>query len=113
MSAANIPAERIATARAAVDYVRTMLLAPTPQTLNECGRPLSEAADTLRQLQRVDQGRESAMGLKRDLDEVRSLLEQAGSFYLGWAGILNSRTGMYNAHGDLQGPDGATMSVDG
>jgi hypothetical protein len=114
MRAINVPAERVAAARAALGGVRTLLLAPTPQTLNECSRPLSEAAEVLRRLKRVDQqGRESALGLKRDLDEVRSLLEQAGASYLGWARILNSVNGTYDAVGDLHAPGGATVSVEG
>jgi hypothetical protein len=113
MRAIAVPAERIANARSALDSIRTLLLTPTPQALSACGEPLSEAAESLRRLKRVDPGCEAISSLNRDLDEVRSLLQQAGAFYLGLASVLNSMTGTYDAVGDLHAPAGATVSVEG
>ena len=113
MRSIDVRAERIAALRAELSTVRTLLLAPTPQNLTACSQPVSEAADILRRLTRADADHESVLGLKRDLEEIRLLLEQAGAFYLDWTSVLNSRTGSYDATGDLHAPGGATVSVDG
>ncbi len=117
MSGSNSPVDRVALARDALERVRQCLLRPTPASLDECGQPLSEAAEALRALQAAlnsegpaDRPRDIAADVHRELAGIRSLLEQAGAFYLGWSRILHSAAGTYGASGELRAPDGETMS---
>lgn len=109
--------EQVAAARAALEQARMLLEKPSPKALEDCGPPLTGAAEALRKLKtRVGApppGHAVVRGLQKDLEEVRGLLEQAGAFYLGWSRILESAAGAYDADGSWRVPAGQSLSVSG
>jgi hypothetical protein len=129
MSTILDPKDLMAEARVALEQVKEMLRAPTPQTVSECSRPLAAVAESLRRLSAAA-GDEStngslkteqvatdlqmmALALHRDLAEVHGLLQQAGAFYLGWSRILELASSTYGADGELRPPPGNALSVEG
>ena len=123
------PLDLIGEARVSVDRARKWLLRPTPAALGDCHELLTRTGERLQRLktQRVPEPagvqvlpdcsghdlRQSAQRLEQDLVELRSLLEQAGAFYLAWSEILLSATGTYSASGELTAPRAGNLLVRG
>jgi hypothetical protein len=97
---------RVRAATASLRAVREMLLRPTPESLEECGPVLEEAASLLRSIGPCDVPdiHPDLDTLRRELNVVSALVRQASAFYFNWAQILGAAIGGYT-------PDGQTMSV--
>ena len=104
----NVPprAERLAAARAEVDRACNLLIASTPEALNDCQNALERAVAALEEFRSYcqevppDPGAKSlAQALRRDLARPRRLLENLAAFYRGWERILGTMSGGYTANG--------------
>jgi hypothetical protein len=101
--------DRLGSVRAAtvsLRAVREMLLRPTPESLEECGPVLEDAARLMAAIRASDvpDMRPDIDALRRELNVVSALMHQASSFYFGWAQILGAAIGGYR-------PGGQTASV--
>ncbi len=91
-------------ARGALRQVHELLLAPSPQALDECLPLLEEARARLDQVRQT--GSEQAPPLpnfeqlQRDIIRFLMLLENAAGFHAGWTRLRGCLTGGYTARGD-------------
>jgi hypothetical protein len=108
-------------ARTRVARVRSALLAPTPEAIEQCLPGLAEAADLLGRVQQdLAAGAErhnllmDVYALKRELGAVHQLIAQGAGFYRGWATLLGAATVGYVANGEAAtvAPSG-TISIRG
>lgn len=101
---AEDPGNLLDQARSALRQARGLLLAPSPQALDECLPLLEEAGTRLNQMRQT--GGEEALPvakleqLQRDVIHFRMLLENAAGFHAGWVRLRGCLTGGYTAHGD-------------
>jgi hypothetical protein len=94
-------------ARARVAQMRSALLNPTPEAIEECLPGLAEAADMLGRVQQdLAAGAErhnifmDMQALRRELAELNQLIVRGAGFYGGWAKLLGAATGGYMASGE-------------
>ncbi len=99
--------ETLPTARARVARMRSALLNPTPEAIEECLPGLAEAADLLGRVQQdLAAGAErhnifmDMQALRRELAELNRLIVRGAGFYGGWAKLLGAATGGYVASGE-------------
>lgn len=95
-------------AQQAIDEACRRLRAPTPQSLEAASEDLTLAAAGLEQLaaawRQQPPGNAAALrtslaGLRRQMAQLRLLLEQAGNFQAGWAHLLGTMLGGYTPQG--------------
>jgi hypothetical protein len=109
------------TARARVAQMRSALLNPTPEAIEECLPGLAEAADMLGHVQLdLAAGGErhnifmDMQALRRELAELNQLIVRGAGFYGGWAKLLGAATGGYMASGEAAAVKPAgTISIRG
>jgi hypothetical protein len=108
-------------ARIHVDRLRSALLRPSPEKIEQCLPELAEAVACLGMIQHSlsveaadpELGRELKR-LKTDLNAVRRLIEYGMEFYRGWAKLLGSATAGYTPTGDAAPISAAgTVSIRG
>ena len=87
-------------ARKGVEQVRRRLLAPTPEVLNHCSGPLSEAIHCMTEMQEslrlviaadsasCQELRYELASLRKELKTVGVLMQHAGAFYQGYGRLL-------------------------
>jgi hypothetical protein len=87
--------------------MRSALLNPTPEAIEECLPGLAEAADLLGGVQQdLAAGAErhnifmDTQALRQELAELNRLIARGADFYRGWAGMLGTATGGYIATGE-------------
>jgi hypothetical protein len=112
---------KLSLARIQVDRLRSVLLTPSPEKIEQCLPGLAEALACLGEVQRSlgveaadpELGRELKV-LKNDLNAVRKLIEHGAEFYQGWAKLLGSATSGYTPTGDAAPISAAgTVSIRG
>jgi hypothetical protein len=99
-------AERLATARSEVHRACELLIASSPDALNDCSEALQRAAAILREfradIREYPQGpdaRPLALQLKSDVLRAGRLMERLAVFYRGWERILGAMSGGYTSNG--------------
>ncbi len=115
---------QIRAARASLQKFRLKLLRPSVAALESGSADLMFAVGCLERLEPVLKSRgtlplaiERALrlevaGLRRDLEQVKALLEGAGRFYQGWSRLLGCATGAEAANYTADGQPGASVSND-
>jgi hypothetical protein len=113
-------------ARDQLRQVRRLLLNPNPRQVERCAPLLQEAAGCLRNLQQMAQQdqlqdpaerrelRRELGEVRREMEQVQILLQNASKFYLGWAQLLGAAAQTYSADGSfgqITGPQ--RLSVEG
>ncbi len=96
--------------------MREMLLRPTPETLEDCGPVLEEAAGLMSGIEPSEvQGlRPELDKLRRELSVVSALMQQAAGFYFDWSQILGAAIGGYAPHGrTMTVPSAGRISMEG
>lgn len=100
-------AERLVAAQWEVKRACDLLLAPTPEALNDCQDALARAASALTEFrlrcQEVPPDSDAssiASALRKDVQRARRLLQNLASFYRGWERILGTMSAGYTAGGD-------------
>jgi len=100
-------AERLALARSEVNRACNLLIAPTPETLNDCQDALQRAVSALTELpvesHDVAGGLDAqsvARSLRAEVLRAGRLLQNLASFYRGWERILGAMSGGYTASGN-------------
>lgn len=99
--------ERLAAARAAVDDACQLLLSPTPEQMDRCGRQLQSAIAELqafcKSLPACPQPRAETLAQTRSLENsigrAKRLLKSAGAFYANWLRCLAALCAGYTAQG--------------
>ena len=115
--------ELIRKARCGMEQVRTLLLRPTPQAVEQCAAHLDEAIGTVKRLEGfLDEAdldtppafRVELMELRTELAQARTLLAQAFEAHAGWYRLLAAMLGGYSREGTpaLARP-GNTIAVEG
>ncbi len=123
MSAGAGRIELVRKARSGVGRVRTLLLQPTPQAVEQCAAYLDEAIGTVKRLESFlgEAGldtppvfRAELMELRSELAQARTLLAQAFEAHAGWYRLLAVMLGGYSRQGTpaLARP-GNTIAVEG
>ena len=99
-------AERLATARSEVHWACELLIASSPEALNNCQEALERAVTVLRDfradVRECPQGpdaRSFTLQLKLDVLRASRLLERLAGFYRGWERILGAMSGGYTSSG--------------
>jgi hypothetical protein len=93
-------------ARERIARMRAALVAPTPESINECLPGLAEAADLLGRVEReLAHGgpRDIVMEmheLRREIGALKRLVARGAAFYKGWARLLGAAAGGYTANGE-------------
>ena len=121
MSNVNAELERIQTARSSLQKFRLKLLRPTASTLDAGSADLAAALNCLKSLDLLTQGQRSARDeqllrfelaiLRRELQQVNALMENASHFYQGWARLVSSAVDDASANYTAQGKPGAQISI--
>lgn len=86
--------------------MRAALIAPTPESIEQCLPGLAEATDLLTRVQR-----ELAAGgprdivlelhaLRREISGLKRLIARGAIFYRGWARLLGAAAGGYTPNGE-------------
>jgi hypothetical protein len=94
-------------ARAKLAAARSRLLKPDLAAIGACAADLEEVAATLRTLEcPIPLGTRPAVHeqmheLKRELSQLRMLLEGAGRFYAGWAEMVLGSAETYTPEGTI------------
>ena len=95
---------------------RALLIAPTPENLNDCQGRVDEAVTVLRQLQTRlpggDSKRDSSLRaplaeLRAEIARLNTLLESAATFHTGWVRLAASMVAGYTADGTPGQPEPA------
>ena len=95
-------AERLATARSEVHRACELLIASSPEALNNCQEALERAVNALKESQEVPPepgARPLALTLKTEVLRARRLMEGLATFYKGWERILGTMSGGYTSNG--------------
>jgi hypothetical protein len=96
-------------ARAEVIEASKSLLAPSPESLDECALRLQEATKTVAQcacrLGKEEGALDEARQLKREVQRTRILLNAAMEFYSQWNRRLGAMTGGYTPAGEPATPN--------
>jgi hypothetical protein len=99
--------EQLAATRAQLDAACELLIAPTPQALDQCsmileaaGRQAAEHMPSLAEARGNGEAIAEAQRLHRSVQRARSLLENAGRFHIGWLAIRGTLTGGYTDRGE-------------
>jgi hypothetical protein len=91
-------------ARGALRQAHRLLLAPSPQALDECLPLLEEAGTRLDRMRQTDSEEALPVAkleqLQRDVIRFGMLLENAAGFHAGWTRLRGCLTGGYTAQGD-------------
>jgi hypothetical protein len=93
-------------ARDRVAKMRSVLLTPTPEAIEECLPGLAEAADLLGRVQQdlAAGGRRDILvelhALRRELGALAKLIGHGAEFYRGWANLLGAATAGYTPTGE-------------
>jgi len=102
-------------ARRSLEKVRQKLLSPSIQAMDGSASELGVAVECLKQLEAsfcsgqrlAPPGRRllelEMAGLRRELGEVSTLLQNAGKFYVGWARLVSTGIDDAPAHYSVQG----------
>jgi hypothetical protein len=96
--------ERLAIARSDVHRACDLLIASTPEALNDCQNALARAVSVLHDFRRNEISPSPglttiARALKAEVVRARQLLENLSSFYKGWERILGAMSGGYTSSG--------------
>ena len=99
-------AERLATARSEVHRACELLIASSPEALNNCQEALERAVNALKEFRSFSQEvppepgtRPLALTLKKEVLRARRLIESLAAFYKGWERILGTMSGGYTTNG--------------
>lgn len=108
------PAPAVKQLQEMVRNARALLIAPTPENLNECRRRVEKAVHLLRQLQtglpsgdvQHDSSLRAPLGeLRAEIARLSTLLESAAAFHSGWVRLAASMTAGYTADGTPGRPE--------
>ncbi len=108
------PASGLRRVQEMVRDARALLVAPTPENLEECRRRVDEAVNVLRQLQSGlpsgDLKRDSALcaplgELRAEIARLHVLLDGAAAFHTGWVRLAASMVAGYTADGTPGTPE--------
>ena len=98
-------AERLSAARAEIGRACDLLIASTPEALENGRRALENAVSVLREFRSSQVAmagpglRALALALRTDLARARRLCENLAAFYRGWERILGTMSGGYTVDG--------------
>jgi hypothetical protein len=105
------PLDPLATVKQLQEMVhgaRALLVAPSPENLNDCRRRVDEAVNALRQLQSAlpsgDLKRDASLRgplgqLRAEIARLNILLDGAAAFHTGWVSLAASIMAGYTADG--------------
>jgi hypothetical protein len=100
-------AEQLAIARAEVNRACGLLIAPTPEALQNCQQALTSAVSALtefreqcRQTPTATSASLATRALRNEIHRAGRLLQNLANFYRGWERILGTMSGGYTANGD-------------
>jgi len=86
--------------------MRAALIAPTPESIEECLPGLAEAADLLGRVQQelAEGGPRDIVleihALRREIAGLKRLIGGGAAFYRGWARLLGAAAGGYTPSGE-------------
>jgi len=110
------PAVTVNRLHAMVRDARSLLVAPTPENLDECRRRVDQAVNLLRQLQtdlpsgdlKRDSSLRAPLGeLRAEIARLHILLDGAAAFHTGWVRLAASMVAGYTADGTPGQPEPA------
>lgn len=100
-------AERLVAAQSEVKRACNLLIAPTPEALDNCQDALARAISALTEFRSqcrevpADAGAKSLVcALRAEVRRARRLLQSLATFYRGWERILGTMSAGYTAGGD-------------
>jgi hypothetical protein len=108
------PASIVRRVQEMVHDARALLVAPTPENLDECRRRVDKAVNVLRQLQSGlpsgDLKRDSPLRaplseLRAEIARLHILLDGAAAFHAGWVRLAASMVAGYTADGTPGQPE--------